>query len=534
MQPAREEKQGRVIVARSVLIALILGSILAGCLAAVGQAPPENHLDGGIRALSEADFTHARQIFSDLVKRSPSAENVYYLGMAEAGGGDLPQAIEHFQESIRLGNGSAKVHYNLGIIYLESGRREEGIRELREAIVRDPQYVRAMYPLGVALLSTGRPHEAVPYLEQAHKSSPDDAETWVSLIQAQFEAGSDKLALQTAQGAAGAISGNPNLVVAVANLCLKHGQVQQARLTLEDGYEVNPHDPKIGLLLTRVNLQTGEAQEALAVLGNVPPEAGAPGETMYLRGIARGLARDFPVAEVDLSAALEAAPRNLRYLSASAWVQQREGHYKEALTILNKAHELDDQMPVIPFQTALSYFYLGLNPQAVQACQDAIRLAPAYAWAYFLMGAARLQQHDFEGAQSSLRHAVSLKRDAASFHLLLGVALYKGRSLEESARELDQALALNPQEDEAYFYRARLFALRDERRKAIADLETAVALQPHYKTAYAELARLYSAEGQADKAAAALAKGSAELQGEQTEEERMLQQLGDILNQYVM
>jgi tetratricopeptide (TPR) repeat protein len=529
MQLASEEKQGWMVVARSFLILLILESILAGCSAAVGQAAPEDRLDYGIRALSEGELTHARQIFSDLAKRSPSAENVYYLGMA--GAGDLPQAIEQFQESIRLGNGSATVHYNLGIIYVKSGRREEGIRELRAAIARGPQYVRALYPLGAALLSPGRPDEAVPYLEQAHKASPDDAETRVKLVQAQFEAGNDKAALQMAQEAAGAISGSPSLVVVLANLCLKHGHVQQARHTLEEGYALNPHDPNIGLLLARVSLQVGETQEALAVLGNVPPEAGAPGETMFLRGLARGSARDFTVAEVDFSSALEADPRNLRYLSAAAWLQQREGHYKEALTILNKAHELNDRMPVIAFQTAVSYFYLNLNTQAVQACQDAIRLNPAYAWAYFLMGASRLQQNDLQGAQSSLRQAVTLKPDAATFHLLLGVALYKGRSLDQSGKELNQALALDPQEEEAYFYRARIFAMRGERRKAIADMETAVALRPHYKTAYAELARLYSAEGQAAKAAAALAKESAELQGEQREEERMLQQLGDILNQ---
>ena len=75
--------------------------------------------DGNIRAES------AQQIFAQLVKDAPSAENLGYLAMAEAGAGNLAQAIGHFQRSIRLGNNWASVHYNLGIACLQAGRRED-------------------------------------------------------------------------------------------------------------------------------------------------------------------------------------------------------------------------------------------------------------------------------------------------------------------------------------------------------------------------------------------------------------------------
>jgi tetratricopeptide (TPR) repeat protein len=347
-------------------------------------------------------------------------------------------------------------------------------------------------------------------------------------VRAHFELGNENVALQTVDQAVVAIPDDPHMTAALAELCLGHGQARKARFMFEEVNDSNPGDPNTELLLARASLQAGEPKEALAVLRNVSPEAGRRGETMFLRGEAQALTGNLVIAEVDLSAAVEADPHNLRYLMAYAWLEQRERRYKEALTTLEKARELDAQMPVIPFRMAVSYFFLDLDAQAVLACEDALRLDPRYAEAFLLLGTAKLQQQDFEAARLAFQNAVALKPEVALFHLLLGTALYKGRSFEESRKELDKALTLDPQEARAYFYRALVFSRQGERRKAIADLETVVALRPHYRKAYVELARLYRAEGQLDKATVALAKESVERKSEETESERMLQELGDL------
>jgi len=478
-----------------------------------------------MRALKAGEFAQARRILSEVVKHSPSAENISYLAMAEAGTGDLVRAIADFQRSIRLGSDSAGVHYNLGIAYLKSGGPEDGIRELRVALARDPEYQSPMYALGVALLDAGRPSEAVPYLEQARTLSPHDAEIWANLVRAQFELGNSSAVLKTIDQAVRSIPGDARLLVTLADFCLQHGQVQKARSMLEDANQAEPRDPTIALSLARVCLQAGEPKEALAVLKDVPPEAGRPGETMFLRGEAQALTENFLVAEVDLSAAVEADPGNVEYLIAYAWLKQLELQYDEALKILDRAHELDAQLPAIPYRVAVNYFSLGKFPETIKACQEAIQLAPGYAEAYMIMGVAELQKKDFSAAEVAFRHAVTLKANTEQFHLLLGVALYKNDKFEESLEELNQTLILDSQSAYAYFYRAQVLAHGGERRKAIADLETAVSLQPHYRKAYAELARLYAADGQREKAVAALAKERAEVHRDEDENERMLQQV---------
>src|SRR5437773_1876944 len=504
---------------------LILALLLAVAGTGLSQQSVNRIVGEGIEALKAGEFVRAQQIFAQLVKDAPSAENLGYLAMAEAGAGNLAQAIGHFQRSIRLGNNSASVHYNLGMACLQAGRREEGIRELRTALAWDGKFLPARYPLGIALLEEGRAREALPYLTEATKASPQRVDVWANLLRAQFEVGDHLAALQTTERAMRSLPNDPRLAVALANLCLRHGELPKTRSLLEEANAANPREASVALLLARVSLQIGEPKEALAVLENVPPEAGAPGEVMLLKGEARALAGDLALAEVDLAAARDADPQNLRYLIAYAWLQQREGHYKEALTTLKSAQEFTT--PAIPFRAAVSYFYLGLNAQAAQACEDALRIDPDFSEAYLLLGVVRLQQQDFQGAQPTFQRAASLKPDFALFHILLGVAFYKRAHLQQSARELNRALALDPQAAPAYFYRAQVLAIQGEQRKAIADLETAVALNPHYRKAYAELARLYSAAGQPERAAAALAKESAELRRKESEDNRMFNQLQD-------
>ena len=151
---------------------LILALLLAVAGTGLSQQSVNRIVGEGIEALKAGEFVRAQQIFAQLVKDAPSAENLGYLAMAEAGAGNLAQAIGHFQRSIRLGNNSASVHYNLGMACLQAGRREEGIRELRTALAWDGKFLPARYPLGIALLEEGRAREALPYLTEATKASP--------------------------------------------------------------------------------------------------------------------------------------------------------------------------------------------------------------------------------------------------------------------------------------------------------------------------------------------------------------------------
>jgi tetratricopeptide (TPR) repeat protein len=483
-------------------------------------------LDEGLGALRASDFTRAQQTFALLVKHDPSGTNFGYLAIAEASSGNVDEAIVHFQQAIRLGNSSPRIHYNLGIAYLQKHQSPAAIRELKQAVAKDPEFVPAQHALGVALVDLGQPKEAIPYFQSERSRSPKDPEVWANLVQAQLAAGLTEAALRSADEAVEAIPNNTRLTVLLANLCLDYQQPQKARYLLENASEFASQDNNIKLLLAKASLAAGEPVEALAVLKDLPPGAGKKSEVSFLRGVALGRVGNYQEAATQLSAAIAAEPENADYLITYAWLQQLEANYREALTTLDKARKLKTQSPVIPYASAVSYFLLNQDAEAVKSCEEAARLAPRYSPTYLLLGIVKMKQGDFHAAAAALRQGVALQPKMQFFHRELGVALFKTGELAQSKKELDEALSLDPKDARTYYWQAQLLEHNGQRQQAIADLETAVLLQPTLAVAYGKLAELYQAAGEAQKAEQALAKHHA-LSDTEADEDRglFLQQL---------
>jgi len=208
----------------------------------------------GIAALQKHDFARARQIYSALVEQHASAENLNYLGMAEASEGALPSAITHFRNSIQKGNNTAVVHYNLGLAYVRSHQDDFGIAELKAALAIDPNYSLAMYSLGVTFVDTGRAKDGIIYLDRVVNVRPQAADAWANLVRA---------------------------------YCMRYQQIQKARYLLENPSGIASDNATVKLMLAKASLLAGEPIEALAVLKDVPPAAGLPGEVKMLNGPGR-------------------------------------------------------------------------------------------------------------------------------------------------------------------------------------------------------------------------------------------------------
>jgi predicted Zn-dependent protease len=112
------------------------------------------------------------------------------------------------------------------------------------------------------------------------------------VVRAYFEGDEATKALRTVDEAIEAFPENPRLSITVAHLCLRHRQIQKARNLLENATKLWHDDPAVKLLLAKVRLLAGEPDESLAMLKDMGPEVGEPGEVMLLRGEAK--AREIP------------------------------------------------------------------------------------------------------------------------------------------------------------------------------------------------------------------------------------------------
>jgi tetratricopeptide (TPR) repeat protein len=486
---------------------ILIVAALVGVAARLASAQlPTAALEEAKDALQVKDFQRAVRLFSELVKKDPSAPNFGYLGVAELSAGDSGHAIAHFRRSLELGNDSPNLHYYLGLAYVQHQELEAGIRELRRALSLNPGLFQAEPALGVALVNAGQSREALPYLDRALRHSSKDPEIRASLVRAEFEAGNRSQALASIDEAVDAIPDNPRLAATLAFLCLHHGQTQKARQLLENASELMPQDNTLKLLLADASLKAGEPLEALAVLKGVPQEAGAGGELAFLRGSAYLLAGNPQQAAPYLSAAVTADPANVDYLFAYAGMQGSEQLYADALATLKRARELDKQSASIPYQMAVTYALMHRYAEATQACDEALRLSTRRDDVYFLRGVIQLENSEGHPAEESFRQALASNAGVVSYHAALGVALFQMGELPESCHELDVALGLDPQAGPAYLWRARVLARQGQTAKAITDYETYIALVPDISKPYQELETLYRQNGQPEKAASVHAK----------------------------
>jgi tetratricopeptide (TPR) repeat protein len=264
----------------------------------------------------------------------------------------------------------------------------------------------------------------------------------------------------------------------------------------------------VKLMLAKASLLAGEPIEAVAVLKDVPPEAGLPGEVKMLKGQAEALTKHFDEASADLTSAVEADPSNSKYLVALAWVKQLKGLHNEALCILRSAQDLDPGSPYIAYRMAISYFLTGKPGEASQVCARAIHSSSTFDRLYFLQGMIRLAERRYDLATEAFTRAVEVRPNTALYHRQLGVAQLLRKHLTEGQAQFDRALTLDPNDAESYYWRAKDLALQGRRTRAIQDLEAAVTIDPKLGQAFMELAELYSGDGQPTKASAMREKAS--------------------------
>ena len=239
---------------------------------------------------------------NQLYRRNPH----YNLAIALQRAGRAQEAIEQYEQALRVTPNDAVTHYNLGIGMQRVGRLPEAIRQWEQAVRLSPDMVAAHYNLGVAFEQTGKIDEAIRQYEQALRITPDDAEVHDSLGIALEEAGRLPEAIGHWEQA---LLINPDFAEAHNNLgsaLLKLGKVPEALGHYERALRINPNYAE-----AHNNLGS-----ALARLGRVPEAISQWEQALRIKP-------DYARAHYNLGIALELAGR----------VREAMRHYEQALRI---------------------------------------------------------------------------------------------------------------------------------------------------------------------------------------------------------
>jgi tetratricopeptide (TPR) repeat protein len=313
------------------------------------------------------------------------------------------QSIEAARSAIIADPGSQTARLSLAELYLRAGRNQDAIETLKDLLQRHPESGDTLRLLALAYARKEDYPSAKEAAEQALRFSPNHAPTIEVLALAhaglQDEAGAERLFRE-------ALKLDPNSIEANYQLGLlfvrAHKNLPDAIRFLEKARTTKPDLTGIDLALGSAYLENGKPLQAITFLQSATRSDTDPAEAYYL------LASAFRQQSQPDQATRALASFNTAKKSSAARrarEMQAQADYQQGVNLLANSDNLDGA-------------YLALSKAAAQL----LDFDPAY----YRMAQVAYLKHDLAGAESSIRHALTLNPFEPEYYFVLA------RCLEES------------------------------------------------------------------------------------------------------
>ena len=148
-----------------------------------------------------------------------------------------------------------------------------------------------------------------------------------------------------------------------------------------------------------------------------------------------------------------------------------------------------------------AYLVKNSTDLAVADFDEAIRLDPAFANAYYNRAAAYRAKGELDRALADYDKAIQLDPDPDTFINRGSIHLDKGK-IDLAMADYDKAIELKPSYALAFNARGFAFKVKGDLDKAIADYDKAIQLDQYFADAFDNRARAYQAKGDNDRAIA--------------------------------
>ena len=159
-------------------------------------------------------------------------------GEALSKNGDYDEAIQEFNEAIRLNPGFAPAHYGRGEIYFQRGDYQQAIRDFTRTIGLAPDYTFAYYSRGVANERTGETEEAILDFTHTVRLKPSYAPAYNDRARALYSLGHLREALRDSEQAISIAPGTPTYLATNSLILAALGRREGAFATLEQAMAI--------------------------------------------------------------------------------------------------------------------------------------------------------------------------------------------------------------------------------------------------------------------------------------------------------
>ena len=479
------------------------------------------------------DTAGARSDAERTLQLDPSNERaIGLLAGLDRAAGDLPGALKLVRAAIKARPDSVNLHQLLVALYLDGDDFDAGRQELLALIKLKPGELAYRYQLAELLARSQRLDEAQGVLEDCVRAAPQSDQPKLALVDFLASRRSPELAeaglrdfiagaprdydLRLALGAllqqrraygdasrvyadlAALDEDGPHGLTArdrMAELEAAQGNFPVAEKLIAETLKRNSHDLDALTLRGTLELQQlSDPTSAIADLRTVlrdRPQAVALRRLLAQAYLENGEAS---MAEESLRAALEANPRDGTTIAELAALLTRANRTEEAVTVLEEAVRRSPNDPLV--RESLGRVYLGKGDvtAARRAADDLKTLSPKSASGFYLSGLVAQAEKKPDESEREFERALALEPGATEPLSALTLLEMRHGHSRQAIERVQGAAARDPSNPQLVNLLAELYFTEKDFAKAAETLNHAIALAPNWAVPYRNLARLQLAQ----------------------------------------
>ena len=301
----------------------------------------------------------------------------FYIGLTFQEKGKYEEAIEHYNEAIRINPQDATAYNNRGVAKGELGRPEEAIADCNEAIRINPQYALPYNNRGTAKLALGWHHDAIADCDRAIHINPQYADAYYNRGTAKVALGRHEEAITDHNEA---IRINPQHAAAYTNRGTAKdalGRHHEAIADYDEAIRINPQYAVAYYNRGNAKVALGRHEEAIADYDQAVRINPQFAETHYNRGATKSTLR----------------------------------RYEEAIADYDEAIRINSQYATAYYSKGIANGMLGRHEEAIADFNEAIRINPQDAAAYHNRGITHKEIGECEKARTDFQRALELATD---------------------------------------------------------------------------------------------------------------------------
>jgi putative PEP-CTERM system TPR-repeat lipoprotein len=447
------------------------------------------------------DPAHAKEAVEAALKLKPDHAPAL-IGMARwaMSQNDLAGATAYADSAIAKNPRDAEALFFKGAMLRAAGKPEEAIAVFDQVVKLDPAHRFAYVEKAALEIALNKLDAARVDLDAAKKQNPNTLQVLYTEALLDFTKGNSKGALELLQKVLRVAPEHYPSVLLAGAAEANTGATEQATAHLRQYLEKFPTNTYARKLLASTLIKTGQAPDALAVIGPALKENANDPQLLALAGQGYLEARDFGKASEYFDKASKLAPNAVGLHTSLGLSRLGAGDSEEAVKELEKAAAMDDKgnqagMALVRTELGLKHY-----DKALAAVARMEQAHPNDPQVINVRGGVLLAKHDLAGARAAFEKAAALKADFFGPVANLAQLDLMDRHPEAAQQRLQAFLAKNPKSSGAMTTLGALAAKQNQPAQAIGWLEKAQAANPDDVGAALRLGSAYLKNG--DKARA--------------------------------